>query len=389
MHQVTLGMVRQVCIDPFTTWGFLIPQEWADAMGVGTALGVGLMAGLGGNVQLCWGANTQGVYGPSIGITHGPQVSVTKSPWPLTIVLASLVPALYVAYELVYGAVDSSSDSGANDAAKAWAIGLGVTAVALNAALLTSEMFDRKKQQAEDAASTAQETAKLIESVTKSVGLKNPDLIKAAAGVAIAHAGALEVAVKAETKAPLTKADKAGRVSYVEGMILDIASNITLISREMDVTATDPSTIYLNAAGNGSNGVAFVNASKSVTVTSGSAVVSLNNKGPENGEVDVHCGPQGTITITNMPLEQTANMIKLDQDTITLQAGPLVSMKLDPKQGITLKCGAQSIVMDLKSVTIDGIQMKMTAKVQKETNTLLEKIKATLSDKSATMAQHK
>jgi type VI secretion system secreted protein VgrG len=396
MHQVTVGAAYQLCIDPIgEALGYI--SGFPDDPALGPLLG--LVAGLLGNVQMCWGPNTQAVYGPAFNINHGPQINITSKKWDpvnggamstLTEVLAVVVPALSLAYEITYAWM-GGGDSAADSRAKAFAGLMGVIPVATGL-LLASEQRDRLDKVADDAKTTTEDQSKRSANVGQALGLTDPKLMAEVMKVVDYHSQALTVA---NTKAPMLPTELPSRVSYVEGTIVEVGTNIRLISRiESTAAATGTSHIDIDAYGDGSNGIVFINGSDSIHLASGPGhmlVKDVSSVGTQGTHLLLHCGADGQILLERLPSlgPVQAETITLekggiridggDAGGVTLQSGDLFlptssTVSLMPSSGITLSCGPSSISITQDGITISGLIVTLDAKVQnKHSGQLLDK----------------
>jgi type VI secretion system secreted protein VgrG len=413
LHQVTVGFAYQVCIGvPGSAWGFV---QGADVSNPSAAWGFG--GAFGGNVQLTWGTNTQAVYGTSISVTHGAVIQIAgkygdtpgTEVGPLTLTCAIAVPVLTALYEFTYLGIGSQDDVDT----KRDALVIAGTAVlaAGTGLLLTGEMIDKADFYRRDMQNTATETSGIVTSLTMALGIQADALPKAALLTVEVKGDAIQTAIHSE-KAKLSSADKPGRISYIGGPIIEVGNNIQIVSRS---DATDPAPlniIYVNAVGNGKNGVLLLNATQGIAIGSGSAVQGLVNQGQDNGFVSLTCGMKGTIIISNLqevPGPAKPQMVKLEPGNLTIDGGMLPkpgkitlqvmggppkgsSIVLDPdpaKGGITLTAGQNTIVMDQKSVTIDGISVKTQALTLEETVKVMRKMKTQLESVESSLTQMK
>jgi type VI secretion system secreted protein VgrG len=371
MHQVTIGQATQIVVDPVSCWGYL------PSTGGSMAFWPSEFISLGGNQQLYWGTNYQSTYGPNVNLTYAPQMDITTKPSKLTAVMGKLLPALNVVYEVVYAGIGIESDIAADIAAASFAVlvvaGIGV--------LVASQKADKLKKLVEDTANAGKETT----AVAATLGLAMSSLASAVPKTLINHVAAtkqlaLNLAPKGQQ---LSDADQAHSVVFVDGVLLQAANHIHQIARA-DPTADgpppEPSTFVINSAGDGTNGTAFINATKGLAITSGGALIELDNKQNTSGDVTVHCGMQGTIMLFNLPIcGPGAQLIQLDKTSISLTAGALVSATLDQKS-ITLVAGPNKITMDPTGVTIDALNITLKAKIKIGKKAQLHTVEATMSD---------
>jgi type VI secretion system secreted protein VgrG len=350
MHQVTLGSAYQICINPLGFWGFLPKNQNVEQ----PLAGMGLRAAYGGNVQLFWGANTQATYGPAISINHGPQINITGKPSMATTILATLVPCLSALYEISYAMM------GVNERAEAATAAFGIIAIAATGGLMTSEMIDKKKQGAINAAKDQAEKDIYEADLGLCLAMTEPSIITAAELAGVARDEAHELA---ENESQLTPADSACKINFVEGTILEIGNHVHLISRK-DPTAIPPqpgpSTIYINAAGSGDDGVAMMTGTKGVSVSSGSASLALIKKGESQGETTLQCGDQGKLTLSLGPPPVSPHM-KFTPDAIEIDA-LLEPVKIHSFKSIKLDIGVGSITVDSSGgITLEHLGSKITA----------------------------
>jgi len=378
MHQITIGQATQIAFDPFASWGFLI-KLWAGTEV--SALSPTAAYPVGGNQQLYWGTNYQSTYGPNVNYTYAPQLDLTAPPDLTTKVLATLVPTLCIAYELVYACADS--DSRAEIAAAAFLV-IGVSAVAC---LISSQELMKTEKVAGRLLKSETENALVSASLAMAVSPLLPDLAlkKVQEAAATAQASSPDL--------PLTQIDNAHNVTMVDGVMLQVAEHIHLIAAK-DPTSVlpgmtpdpTPSTVYINAAGYGDgDGVVFIHATKGLTLTSGGASLELLANELADSAVTLKCGPVGKLVLTAVGPE--APKIELTATSITLQASPLVSMTLDALEGITLNAGPiNEISMDLAgNVDIETLNFTLDAKIQAAIDALIKKVTTTLTNWAASL----
>ncbi len=344
MHQITFGQATQIVFDPINAWGYLPDVAAAQA-----ALNLGHFVSLGGNQQLYWGTNYQSTYGPNVNYTYAAQLDITAPPSALTQTLALIVPYLCLIYELCYATQTQQSE------AEVLAGAFSVILIAAVGGLAASQKADKIIKVTKDAADAATEATAVIPTLafaTSKLASDFPETL--VQHVAVTKQLTLEASLPGGV--PLTPADQAHQVSFVDGVSLQVANHLHMIARS---DPTDPAstggTVFINAAGNGTDGVAFINATKGMALTSGGALLELDNNNKTSGDVTVQCGPLGTIMLYNIPIcGPGAQLIQLDKTSIALNAGAVVSATLDQKS-ITLVAGTASITMDpIKGITLQA-----------------------------------
>jgi type VI secretion system secreted protein VgrG len=347
-QQITIGSAFQMCINPLGFWGFLEGNVELPSPAMGLA------AAFGGNVQIFWGANTQTTYGPAFNINHGPQITVTGKPGTVTALLAVLVPLLSTAYQICYAAM------GVDDRAEAATIVVGVVDIAAVGGLMISEMVDKKQQGAIHAAQDEAERVIYEADLGLCLAMTEPDLVTAATLADVARDQAQELS---ESERRLTPADAACKINFVEGTILEVGKHVHLISRKNPTAVPPqpgPSTIFINAAGGGDDGVALITATKGVSVSSGTACLALVKKADSQGQTTLQCGSQGQLTLSLGPPPFSPHL-KLTPDSIEIDA-LLEPVKIHSFKSIKLDVGVGSISVESDGgITLEHLGSKITA----------------------------
>ncbi len=411
MHQITIGQATQMVLDPISAWGYLPSTGQVHAGSIASEF-----LSLGGNQQLYWGTNYQSTYGPNINYTYAAQLDITAKPSKLTTVMADLLPLLCIIYEATYAGMT------ADERADICFASFAALAVAGVGVLVASQKADKAAKITEDIATYGKEAT----AVNAALGLATSPLASTFPTTLVQHVAATkQVATQAllNQAPPLNDADSAHSVNFVDGVMLQVANHMQLIARSdptADPPSKDPSTILISSAGDGTNGVVFVNATKGMTLTSGGGLVELDFKDATSGDFTVHCGPKGTITLNNLPEQAQPQMIQMSPGSIMIDGGlapqpgkiqlqvnkGVCSITLDPNPPpagkLTLQCGPNKIELTQDAVTIDGINLQTefmkidqsaltiseTSKVQKQMQTQIEKLQSTLAQLQRTMGMH-
>jgi type VI secretion system secreted protein VgrG len=351
-----------------------------------TPLMRGLLQGFGGKVDVVYGMKTDGVYGHKLTIHHGSSVNVKNSMTRMTKFLCALPPLFTGASVILYGALDPS---GRVSVATASSCG-GVGGLLLNA-LLASEYFTwgapgtdpkgvkdpktllfKKLQLAsvdEDRAIKAGEVGAFFElAFLKAVKKKGGTLFEAL------QKRAGDVRDWARNLGKGDGIEEMDDVSITEGSHLIAARHIQLIGRpsvaDPIVAAADvgPSTIDINAMGDGKDGALFLNGTGGACLTSGPAVIALENAAEEKGVITVDCGLAGTVLVRRGVAAQ--QKIEMTPDVITIECPGEIILKAG--------AGMSTIKMGPTGITIAGLNISEVARVKHDLQALVHKVQAQL-----------
>jgi len=341
MHQITIGQATQVCVDPLGFFGYL-PTILGQ-----TPPTLNSIMPLGGNQQLYWGTNYQSTYGPNFGYTWASQVNMQGTPGAGSIAMATMIPLLWIVYELTYGAQKERSTAQI----------LATTFVALQevltGALMKFQALDQSKKFIADTAVQIQATQGLLTSLAVAGSSQTAPIIALIKTKSKAYQQMV-------TKQQLMGTDSVNSINYVDGALINGAHDIYLFARQTPPSDDNPSpgstsTICIDAWGQaGTGGTVFINATDAVTLTSGVACIELSKTG------------------------------------IKLHAGPVVSMTLDVEKGITLNAGPiNEISMDLAgNVDIETLNFTLNAKIQAAIEAFIKNVTTTISKWVASLFSH-
>jgi len=311
-------------------------------MGAGLEVAMGpVLSGLLGNVQITWGTNWQAVYGTAVQVNHGNQITITGEEGPTTKLFKEALPICSMLYQLAFFAIGSHTDILSELASELYIANAAMVPL-LNATLMTSEMFDKMTQMTLLGAAFAKMGAK----INASLAVASPALVAGWTNPMVSY---LADHAKISADAPLTPADMGSNINIVGGAMVQAATSILIMAQK--AKGPDPSFVYIDAYGDGTDGLAFINASKTVHLTSGGASVVLQNQNTTAGTITLNCGTMGEIVLLNTPMKAAATaLIDMTMTSITLRSGSVAggaSITLDAIKGIKLQAGPNvSIVMD-------------------------------------------
>ncbi len=317
MHQITFGQATQIAFDPWNSWGFL-KKVWQGKELTDPAFP---QVPFFGNQQLYWGTNYQSVYGPNVSYSYAPALNLTGKPGPLQQVMATLVPAVCIAYEVAYAFIGGDK----KDLSGIVALSFSGLLITLNAILLEAQNMDYKITQTAHTAAMATATANLESAFIAAASSMSG---KAQAEFARNELATLASDMKGAAQLPITSPTHS--VSFMDGDSIISARNChqfawqPLVDSDGKPNPNSTSSIYINAYGQaGKGGSAIIHASAQMTLTSGGAYVGLENQQDVSGNITMKCGPQGNITLTRaMPIVPgTTQSIQMTPPSIQVQGG--------------------------------------------------------------------
>jgi type VI secretion system secreted protein VgrG len=353
---IVLGERFDMTINPFGLLGLLQLKY------VSTPLRA-VLPGIGGKVDVVYGMKTDAVYGHKLTVQHGSEVKTTTTMDRLSHFLCKLPPLFTGAMTVLYGALDPSSRAGIATAASCGGAG-GLFLLAL----LASEQIHRDKA-----------TGSFLEKLTKA----DADRTVKLSTVADFFDNAFLRAVRGRVGALAMKrgwikgfrgggdgGDALDQVSLTDGTHLIAAHHIQVIGRPADTTGEDaaldaePSTIDINAMGDGKDGALFLNGSRTASLTAGPAILGLENAGPATGKITVDCGPAGTILLRRT----VAGLQKIEMapEAITIECPGKIVLKA--------AAGMSTLTLGPEGISLEGLNIKQVARVQAELQTMVHKV---------------
>jgi hypothetical protein len=160
----------------------------------------------------------------------------------------------------------------------------------------------------------------------------------------------------------------------IDGMYSVSANQVELFTRPpMPPAVPGPSVIRLLAAGKGIDGQVYVRGTQGVRITAGPPPLLETASDSTNG-VEIMVGELGTFTLKRglLPVDQKMEMT---QSAISIDAGA-GKVTIESMTEITLSVaqGMTKIKLGPDGVTIEALQIKLSAQVQAEIQALMAKL---------------
>jgi hypothetical protein len=165
------------------------------------------------------------------------------------------------------------------------------------------------------------------------------------------------------------------RSHYVTGTHGVSANQIELVSRPpLGAGIADPSVITLLAAGEGTDGLVNVRGSQGVRITAGPPLLPPTSSESTDG-VEIVTGELQKVTLQRGLLPAVDQKIEMTPDAITIDAGKgKVTIQSLTEITLSVAGGVTRIKLGPEGVTIEALQIKLSAQVQAEVQALMNKI---------------
>jgi hypothetical protein len=171
--------------------------------------------------------------------------------------------------------------------------------------------------------------------------------------------------------------DSGNRTQTADGIFSITANQVALVSRPpMPPAIPGPSIITVLATGMGMDGLVNVRGSQGVRLTAGLPPLLPTESSSTNG-VEILISETGKFTLQRglLPVDQTMEMTP---DGITIDAGSgKVTIKSLTEITLSVAEGMTKIKLGPDGVTIEALQIKLSAQVQAEIQALMNKVTGT------------